>query len=342
MRFANPDVLWLLLALPMLALIGWAAAARKRRALRRFAGGIEGLRRLGSDISRHRRLAKALLLQIALLSVLLAAARPQWGTLVDEVQHAGVDVVVLLDTSLSMAAEDLAPNRLDLARNEIDTLLDSLAGDRVALITFAGLPSLACPLTVDHGAVRLFLDAVEPEVVQVPGTALAEAVRLGIDVFGDIDAQAAARSRALVLFTDGEDHEGGLDELLPELKKAGVIVHAIGVGTVRGAPIPVAKESQGAGRFKKDPEGRLVTTRLDEAVLQGLALDTGGHYYAATAAGREVEELIRTIGDMAASEFGASLRTRYRERYQIPLGIALLTLIFDAVLADRRRLGTTA
>ncbi len=160
MRFAHPEILWLLLALPLLALVGWISAARKRRALRRFAGGSDALQRFTGGISSHRRAAKALLLQLALLASLLAAARPQWGTLVDEVRQAGVDVIVLMDTSLSMVAEDLAPSRLELARDEIDTLLDALAGNRVALITFAGLPSLACPLTIDHGAVRLFLDAV--------------------------------------------------------------------------------------------------------------------------------------------------------------------------------------
>ena len=337
MRFAHPEILWFLLALPALALAGWIATARKRRALRRFAGGADTLQRFTQDISTHRRVAKVLLLQLALLTSLLAAARPQWGKLVDEVQQAGVDVVVLMDTSLSMAAEDLAPSRLELARDEIDTLLEALAGDRVALITFAGLPSLACPLTVDHGAVRLFLDAVEPEVVQVPGTALAEAIELGIEAFGEFDIVGADRSRAMVLFTDGEDHEGGIDEVLPKLEKAGVIVHAIGVGTTRGAPIPVAGEAEGAGRFKKDAEGRLVTTRLDEAVLQQLAFETGGHYYAATAGAREVDELIQTISGMAASEFGATLRTRYKERYQIPLSIALCALIAEALLGDPRR-----
>lgn len=337
MRFAQPEILWLLLALPLLVLASWISATRKRRALRRFAGGEDSVGRFSGDINPHRRVAKSLLLQLALLATLLAAARPQWGKLVDEVKQAGVDVVVLMDTSLSMAAEDLAPSRLELARDEIDTLLDSLAGDRVALITFAGVPSLACPLTVDHGAVRLFLDAVEPEVVQVPGTALAEAIELGILAFGDPETEGLDRSRAMVLFTDGEDHEGGIDEVLPKLDRAGVVVHAIGVGTTRGAPIPVNGESEGAGRFKKDAEGRLVTTRLDEAVLQQLAFETGGHYYAATAGAREVDELIQTIGGMAASEFGATLRTRYKERYQIPLGVALVALIAEALLGDPRR-----
>jgi len=337
MRFAQPEVLWLLLALPVIALAGWYSASRKRRALARFAGGVEALGRFTGDISKHRRAAKGLLLQVALLALLLAAARPQWGTLVDEVQYSGVDVVILLDTSLSMAAEDLAPSRLELARDEIGTLLDSVAGNRVALITFAGVPTLACPLTVDHGAVKLFLDAVEPEVVQVPGTALAEAILLGIDVFGEPDELGVDRSRALVLFTDGEDHEGGIDDVLPKLADAGVVVHAIGVGTTRGAPIPVDPSATGLGAYKKDAEGRLVTTRLDETVLQQLALETGGHYHGATLGAREVDELIRTIGEMNESEFGASLRTRYRERYQIPLTIALIALVAETLLGDRRR-----
>jgi len=342
MRFARPELLWLLLALPLIAGAGWYSAARKRRALVRFAGGVEALGRFTGEISGHRRAVKTLLLQVALLASLLAAARPQWGTLVDEVHHAGVDVVVLLDTSLSMAAEDLAPSRLELARDEIGTLLDSLTGNRVALITFAGVPTLACPLTVDHGAVKLFLDAVEPEVVQVPGTALAEAVLLGIDVFGDPDEFGVDRSRALVLFTDGEDHEGGIDDVLPQLSKAGVVVHAVGVGTTRGAPIPVEPGAQGIGAYKKDADDRLVTTRLDEAVLQQLAFETGGHYYGATVGAREVDDLIRTIGEMNKSEFGASLRTRYRERYQIPLTIALLALFAETLLGDRRRVGETS
>jgi Ca-activated chloride channel family protein len=121
-----------------------------------------------------------------------------------------------------------------------------------------------------------------------------------------------------------------------------VVVHAVGVGTTRGAPIPLVGETDGAGRFKKDSQGRLVTTRLDEAVLQRLALATGGHYYAATAAAREVDELIQTIGGMAASEFGATLRTRYKERYQIPLSIALCALIAEALLGDPRRRRVTS
>lgn len=337
MRFAQPQVLWLLLALPAIALAGWLTAARKRRALLRFSGGATALPRFTGEISAHRRVVKLLLMQVALLTILLAAARPQWGTLVDEVHYAGVDVVILMDTSLSMAAKDLAPNRLELARDEIDTMLDALTGNRVALITFAGVPTLACPLTVDHGAVKLFLDAVEPEVVQVPGTALAEAILMGIDAFGDREDPGVSRSRALVLFSDGEDHEGGIDEVLPQLDKAGIIVHAIGVGTTRGAPIPVEPGADGIGAYKKDAEGRLVTTRLDETVLQQLALETGGHYYGASVGAREVEDLIRTISEMSTSDFGATLRTRYRERYQIPLLIGFSVLLAETLLGDRRR-----
>ncbi len=333
MRFAHPELLWLLLALPLIALAGWIAATRKRRALRRFAGGEEMLARFTAGINPHRRLAKALLLQVALLATLLAVARPQWGRLVDEVKQAGVDVVILMDTSLSMAAEDLAPSRLELARDEIDTLLDSLTGDRVALITFAGLPSLACPLTVDHGAVRLFLDAVEPEVVQVPGTALAEAIELGILAFGDPDLAGADRSRAMVLFTDGEDHEGGIDEALPKLTRAGVVVHAIGVGTTRGGPIPVNGEAAGIGRFKKDADDRLVTTRLDEAVLQQLAFETGGFYVRSAPGDFGLERVYQQgIAELQREERESRMAKIWQERFPWFVGAALLFLLIEATV----------
>jgi len=339
MRFLHPELLIWLLSIPLLGLIAWYAAIRRRRALKRFSGGAAWVSRFDDQVSLHRRLAKGLLWLIAMVAVIVAFARPQWGIHTEEVQQSGVDVVVVLDTSLSMAAEDLSPSRLEVGLNGIREMLDDLGGDRVALVTFAGQPALACPLTVDHGAVRLFLDVVEPEVMQIPGTALADALRLGVSalVSSEEDPLAADRSRALVLITDGEDHEGELDSIVPLLKEQGVIVHAIGVGTTRGAPIPLFAEDGTQSGFKKDREGRIVTTRLEESTLQSLALETGGHYYVATSAAREIGELTKSLGEMAASEFGAALRTRYRERFQWPLGFAIVALTIQMLIGDRRR-----
>jgi len=337
MRFVYPELLWLLAALPLLGAATWWAAARRRRALRRFAGGEDFLPRFDVEVSVHRRVAKQLLLHAGLAALVVAAARPQWGTRLEPVTRRGVDVVVVLDHSLSMAADDLPPSRLARARHEVDSLLGELSGDRVALVTFAGEATLLCPLTLDHAAVRLFLDTVEAETVQVPGTALAEALRLGLATLGDSPEPGGERGRAIVLLTDGEDHEGGVDEVIEEIKRAGVAVYAIGCGTTRGSPIPVSDESGLRTGYKKDREGRVVTTRLDESILELLALDTGGRYHRATASEVEVGEIAQALSGMDAHEFGAVLRARYEERFQVPLALAVLALVADTLLGDRRR-----
>lgn len=332
MRFLWPQLLWLLLALPVLALAGSWSAARRRGALIRFAGGAAHAERFLAGVSANRRAVKTLLLYVALIGLIVAAARPQWGTRLEEVTRQGIDVAFVIDTSLSMAAEDVPPSRLELARNQARTLLGRVAGDRVALITFAGRPTMSTPLTLDHGAVRLFLDALRPETVQVPGTALAEALTLAADALART-ATDAARGGAVVLFSDGEDHEGELDGAIELLRERGVAVFALGTGTARGAPIPV----DDASGYKRDRDGRVVTTRLDEDLLERLALETGGRYYRATAAEVEIVLVADALAGLDASEFGAVLRARYEERFQVPLAIALLALLVETLLGDRRR-----
>jgi len=337
MRFASPELLWLLLALPLLAAGALWSAARRRRSLALFAGGAAWISRFELEVSRNRRAAKALLLYAALASFAVAAARPQWGTRLEPVTRRGSDIVLLLDHSLSMAADDLPPSRLEHARNAIVSLLGKLAGDRVALVTFAGKPTLLCPLTIDHAAVRLFLETVHEETTQVPGTALAEALRVAASAFGDDRPSAGERNRAVVLFTDGEDHEGGLDEQIPALEEAGIAVYALGCGSTRGAPIPLRDDAGAQTGYKKDGEGRIVTTRLDEGLLESLALGTGGRYYRATPSEAEMDDIAGALSGMEQREFGSLLRTRYEERFQIPLLLGTLCLIVESLIGDRRR-----
>jgi Ca-activated chloride channel family protein len=336
-RFANPDMLWLILALIPMGLATLWSIGRRRKALQRFAGDPEYLGRFDGQVNVHLRAAKLLLLYFAMFAAIVASARPQWGTRLEPVTRRGVDVVVVLDHSLSMAAEDLAPNRLSHAKHAIDTLLQQMAGDRVALVTFAGQASLLCPLTLDHAAIRLFLDTVDVESVQVPGTALAEALKLALETFGERQPDGGERSRALVLFTDGEDHEGGVEDVIRDIEKAGVSVYAVGCGTTRGAPIPVTDESGMHTGYKKDREDRVVTTRLDEGVLELLALDSGGRYYRATAGEAELEEIARGLMGMDTQELGAVLRARYEDRFQIPLILAALALLAETMVGDGRR-----
>ncbi len=338
MRFLVPEMLWLIAALPLIGAAGWLLARRKAAALRRFAGGADHVSRFTGDVSSNLRAAKTILLHTALLALIIAAARPQWGTRLEPVTRKGVDVVIVLDNSLSMAAEDLAPSRLDYSRHAVDSLLKMLTGDRVALVTFAGQATLTCPLTLDHAAVRLFLDTVNAESMQVPGTALADALRLAAGVAAPQEQQLAEdRSRVVVLFSDGEDHEGGIEEVGEMLEKEGIALFAVGVGSTRGSTIPVRDSIGMLQGYKKDREGKVITTRLDENLLEGLALSVGGRYYRATATEIEVEQIARAITGMDAREYGSVLRARYEERFQIPLLLALAALAAEALLGDRRR-----
>lgn len=331
MRFAQPGMLVGLLVVPALALLWGASAWRARRRLVRFAGA-EGVARFSAEASAHRRATKALLLGLAFTSGIVALARPQWGTGVDVVTRKGVDVVLLVDTSRSMAAADVPPDRLGLARHAAGTLIGKLAGDRLALVSFAGRAAVITPLTVDHEAVRLFLDALDPESVSVPGTSLADGLRVAIGTFPNAGS-GEARGRAIVVLSDGEDHEGGLEEAIELARRSGAKVWALGLGTERGGPIP----DGGAGEWKKDAEGRVVTTRLDAATLARLAEGTGGKYYTATAGELELDALARDLGAMEGEETGTVLRTRYTERFAIPLAIAIAALFAEAFVSERRR-----
>ena len=203
--------------------------------------------------------------------------------------------MIVLDTSLSMLTEDLAPNRLEQAKHAIGSLLDQLGGDRVALITFAGQAQVNCPLTVDHGAVRLFLEAVDVNTATVPGTALGQALRGALKLLRHVERGAEDRGSAVVLFSDGEDHAGELDPVLDELEQNGVAVYSIGCGTARGAPIPLRDADGVLTGYKKDRQGKVVTSRLSENVLEDVALQTGGRYYQATTSEIEVVEISRPM-----------------------------------------------
>ena len=332
LRFADIDWLWLLAALPLLLLIGAFSLARRRRALARFAGGVPQAKQMAQAVSGDRRIAKRLLAIAGLAFAILALARPQWGSRVEEVEGRGADVIIMLDHSLSMLATDVAPNRLDLARHLVRKLSERLEGDRLGLISFSGQAELNCPLTLDQGALRLFVDTIDAEATPVPGTALAQALQVAISAFErDERTDVDGRHRAIVLLTDGEDHEGGLEPIVERLNEAGISIFTIGAGTQRGAPIPI-----GNG-FKKDADGKVVTTRLDELLLESLARETQGQYHRGEFGGDSLDRIAEGIRSMGQAEFQATLRTRYEERFQWPLGVALALLLIESLLGERRR-----
>lgn len=332
MRFASPLWLWLLLAVPVLVAGGLFFASRKRSALRNFAGGSRHYPLFASDVGSTRRAIKTSLLFVMVLFGVLAAARPQWGGRQEPVTRSGNDIMVVLDTSLSMACEDVSPNRFRRGILAAESLIRSLPGDRIGLVTFSGAGVLNCPLTLDHGAVRMFIDTADIRYDLVPGTALADALTAAQRGFSD--KVGGDRGKSIVLITDGEDHEAGLDDFIAAAVKQNLVVHAVGVGSPKGAPIPVKGEEGGISGFKTDRDGRVVTTRLDEDLLEDLSRRTGGIYRRSTAAGGEIEDLVEHLRGEGGGELGTVLRIRYEERFQIPLLLALLALLTEMLIPD--------
>ncbi len=332
MRFAAPEWLWLLPAMPVLVAAGMFFASRRKAALREFAGGNRHYGLFAAGIGRNRRALKAVLLFSMVFFAILAAARPLWGGRQEPVTRSGNDVILVLDTSLSMACEDASPDRFRRAMLAAESLISRLPGDRIGLVTFSGAAVLNCPLTLDHGAVNMFMDAVDIRSDLVPGTALADALTVALQGFSRQDT--AGRGKSIVLFTDGEDHEAGLDDFIADAGKRNLAVHAIGVGSLKGAPIPVTGEGGGISGFKTDRDDRVVTTRLDEKLLEDLARRTGGVYRRSTAGGEEIEDLADRIRGEEGGELGTVLRIRYEERFQLPLVLAFLALLIEILIPD--------
>jgi Ca-activated chloride channel family protein len=233
-----------------------------------------------------------------------------------------------------MLAEDIAPNRLEKAKHAVGTLIDRLEGDRIGLVAFAGVAFVQSPLTVDYGAATLFLSAMSTDLMPVQGTNLAEALRVSVEAFEAGEQQ----HKILIVITDGEDHEGEIDAAAESANEAGIRIYTVGVGSPDGVPIPEFDPSGRRAGYKRDENGEVVTTRLDETTLERLARETGGRYLRATPGENELDRLAEEIGEMAGREIEARQVTQYEEQYQIFLGFALVLLLAEVLVPERRRL----
>lgn len=332
MQFGNQNILMLLWLVPALGLFFFWAFRRKDALLKIFCAD-ESLRgRLLRNASRTRQVAKAVLISLAIALALVALARPRWGYTWEEVKRKGVEIVVAIDVSQSMMARDVDPNRLERAKREVTDLVRMLEGDKVGLVAFAGSSFIQCPLTLDYGAFSLFLDALGPDLIPVPGTALAEALRTSLAAFD----KGANTSRAVILITDGEDHEGSAVKVAEEAKAQGVKVFTIGIGKREGAPIP---SEDASGGFKKDSNGGVVLSKLDENTLEKIALTTGGTYVHSETGDADLKTVylqgIRR--EMEGREFSSTRIQKWKERFQWPLLAALLCLIAESLVREVRR-----
>jgi Ca-activated chloride channel family protein len=251
-----------------------------------------------------------------------------------EIKRRGLDVMVAMDTSRSMLAEDLRPNRLEAAKREVEDLFRLLRGNRLGLITFAGESFTNCPLTLDAAAAALFLDGVGTESIPVPGTNLEKAIRRSMVAFGSEEK----RFKVLILVTDGEGHEGDALAAAREAADQGVVIFTIGIGTPEGYTVPIRDEQTGMIKENlRDRDGRPVFSKLDRSVLQKVAAVSGGAYYESSGGSLDLDHLRDTINQMEARELSGRQARRPIERYPIVVALALAALAADAALGERKR-----
>jgi len=330
LHWLHPEWLWALAAVPGTALLlGWAAR-RRQRDLERLGDPVL-IAQLAAPAPGRARLRAALLLTaIALLA--LALAGPRLGLQPRQAERRGLDLLIALDVSNSMLAEDVAPNRLTRARYELYRLLDHLEGDRVGLLLFAGDAFLPCPFTTDYGAVRLFLDVADPSLISTQGTDYVRMIQVALQAFEAPSPEDAPRSRVLLVVSDGENHAPGLEGALRALDNAGIARLAIGVGETAGAPIPVYAQGRRIG-LKRDEAGRIIYTRLEPAILEHLSGPNS--YFHLRNPVSLVPELLERLEAFSRTPTTVETFEAYAERYQWPLALALVLLLVEAALISR-------
>lgn len=324
-RFANPEYFFLLLLLPLMLALFFYVRYRYNKRLRKF-GNPETIAQLMPEASWRKTTYKFILIGLALLFLIVAMARPQNGARLKEVKKKGVEIMLVVDVSNSMMAEDFSPSRLERTKYAINSLLDKFTDDRVGLIVFAGRAFVQLPITSDYITAKSFVDYVSPGMVNMQGTAIESALKLA----GKSFSSGSADSRAIILISDGENHE---DDPLAEaarLAKEGIIVSTIGIGTPEGAPISIG------GEPIKDENGNIVVSKLNEELLKEIALETGGTYVRATNQSLGLNEIVDQIKKLDAREFGTTLFDEYNELYPYFAGIALLLLLLEFSLLERK------
>ena len=324
-QFANPHILWLLLLLPLMLAALVVVGISRRRNIARF-GNPELLKSLMGDVSEWRVKTKTILFLVAFVCVVFAAARPQFGSRLKEQKSRGIEMMLVVDVSNSMLAEDFAPNRLDRTRYAIDRLLADMSQDRVGLVVFAGEAKVQLPITTDYRMARSFVKRISPSLVSVQGTEVGQALSLAELSF----SQSSEASRVVILITDGETHDNTALDVAKRLAERGIHIYAIGIGTPEGAPVKLD------GEFIKDENDEMVVSRLNEALLQQIATTSGGAYIRATNADFGLEQIVAQIEKMEQGELTTLRCEEYNEQCQWILAVAAVLLVLESLLLWRR------
>ena len=330
-RFAHPEYLYLLFAIPLMFALFVYVRMQSGKAKNMFSSSALFVR-LSEQHSSRKGVVKATLVMLAYAMLVVALSNPQVGTRMEEVKQEGVDMFIALDVSKSMLAEDIKPNRLEKAKYEISNLIDRLAGDKIGVIVFSGEAYTQFPLTVDYAAAGLLLDVIDVESVPNPGTAIGSAITQSMKSFNFEEAS----TKVLVIMTDGENNSGDAIEQAKAAAEKGVRIYTIGLGSSSGAPIPIYNGTGQQVDFKRDRSGNVVLTKLDEVSLQEIASIAKGNYYRATNSQDELDAIYKDINTLEKREFGAKQFTEFDDKFQYFLFTAFVLLLIEVILSDKK------
>ncbi|MFN8239525.1 MAG: VWA domain-containing protein [Bacteroidales bacterium] len=328
-RFANPDYLYLLLLLPLVVAIWIFNNYRRNKALARLGDQVV-VERLMPDISPARSVLKLVFWLLALIFLILTVSRPQFGSKLEEVKRKGIEAIIALDVSNSMLAKDIQPDRLERAKQAISRLVENLTDDKIGLIVFAGDAYTQIPVTTDYISARMFLSTIRPDLVPVQGTAIGSAIDLAMRSF----SQGTEKSRAIILITDGENHEDDAVAKAREAAAAGIVIYTIGIGSPEGVPISVGSDA--SNEYLRDKDGNTVITRLDENVLKEIASVTNGKYIRASNSNIGLEQLYNDIGRLKKKEIEGTVYTEYNDQFQIFCAAGILFLLIDFMIMEKK------
>lgn len=329
-RFANPEYLIALWVIPVLIILFVLFNKNRKRLLEKFADRELHKSIIYSFSSAKSKLKFALIL-ISISLLIIAYANPQVGTKMQEVKQTGIDVYILLDVSRSMQAEDIKPNRLEKAKFQISNLIQKLRGDRIGLVIFSGEAYIQFPLTTDYSAANLFLSAVDFNSVPQPGTAIASAINLATQSF-----DSAATDKAIIIITDGEDHEGDIDKAVENAVEKNIKIYTIGLGSPDGVPIPVYDNRGNVIGFRQDTNGQTVLTRLNENILREIANKGYGKYYRGNNYEDYLDKIYSDLSQLEQAEFGVKKVTDYEDRFYYFLAPAIILLLIEIFITDKR------
>ncbi len=328
-RFAHPEYFYFLLVIPVFFVLFIISRINRSRSLRKF-GNNDIIAQLMPSVSTSRPIIKFILWMLALGFIITALAQPQFGSKLLTSKRKGVELIIALDVSNSMMAEDIKPNRLERAKRAIAKLTERLRDDKLGLIVFAGQAFVQLPITTDYVSAKLFLDAINTSIVPVQGTAIGAAITMATKSF----SPNFAGSKAIIVITDGENHEDDAVGAAKTAQEAKIVVHTIGMGLPQGAPIPVGPE--GSSDFLKDKSNNIVVTKLDESMLTQISSAGNGTYIRANNAEVGLNNLFNEIEKMEKSEMDSREYSEYDDQFPLFLTLALVMILIDFLILDRK------